>query len=229
MMIGSVRFAAASLLVAVATGCDLPRDPEGTSERVSGGTMRVGISEAPPWTRVAGSEAGGVEVELVRHFARELGAEIHWVQGTEAALLEALENFELDLVIAGLTDDTPWSDRLGLSRAYITTETLVAVPTSAPLPAALDGVEVAVEVGDAAAGFLRRRGAVPVVGTRTVAVVVEDWELAGRRLRPTEFVLERAAHVMATPPGENGWLNRLQRFLVANGTEARRLLESSVP
>lgn len=39
----------AGLLLLVG-GCDLPRDPEQTFERVRGGTLRVGITARPPWT-----------------------------------------------------------------------------------------------------------------------------------------------------------------------------------
>src|SRR3712207_7643050 len=42
--------ALASLLALVAAACDLPRDPEGTLQRVRGGTMRVGVVERRPWT-----------------------------------------------------------------------------------------------------------------------------------------------------------------------------------
>jgi ABC-type amino acid transport substrate-binding protein len=75
-------------------GCDeFPRDPEGTLDRVRGGVMRVGISEAPPWMIVADGKIGGIEVELAQGFARELDARVEWVPGTEQKLLEALSTF----------------------------------------------------------------------------------------------------------------------------------------
>ena len=42
----------AALLVPLLAGCGLkiPTDPEGTLDRVSGGTLRAGISHNPPWT-----------------------------------------------------------------------------------------------------------------------------------------------------------------------------------
>ncbi len=56
------------LVSACAVGCkDLPRDPEGTLNRVRGGRVRVGLVEHPPWVvRRSGGEPAGVEVELVK-------------------------------------------------------------------------------------------------------------------------------------------------------------------
>src|SRR3546814_14334158 len=87
----------ALILVLMVCGCDLPKDPEGTLDRVQGGVMRVGVSENPSWTMIDGATASGVEVDLVEAFAGELGARIEWVHGTEAELLAALERFALDI------------------------------------------------------------------------------------------------------------------------------------
>jgi polar amino acid transport system substrate-binding protein len=101
-------------------GCNLPRDPEGTLNRATGGTLRVGITEHEPWTRLSDGEPAGVEVELVQEFAKSIDAEIDWVHGTEAELFEALEHFELDMMIGGVKEDTPWSKHVGLTGAYVT-------------------------------------------------------------------------------------------------------------
>ena len=67
-------------------GCGLPRDPMGTLERVRGGEMRVGLVPNGPWTTGGPS---GVEVRLMESFARELGAETTYVEGTAPELLQA--------------------------------------------------------------------------------------------------------------------------------------------
>ena len=71
----------------VLANCDFPADPEGTLDGVQGGVLRVGLVHSPPWVDTDGSEFGGVEVELIRDFADELGAEIEWTEGTESELI----------------------------------------------------------------------------------------------------------------------------------------------
>ena len=103
------------LLAALLVGCDLPRDPENTLSRVRGDTLRVGIIEQPPFARYDHDQPVGVEVTLTRQLARQLDAEIQWHRGGEQRLFERLERFELDLVIGGVTDASPWAGRIGMS------------------------------------------------------------------------------------------------------------------
>jgi hypothetical protein len=120
------RGAIACLLAALLaiTGCGTyPTDPEGTLERVRGGTLRVGASVNGDWVRIpeGGSSPArveGSEADLVRQFAEHLGAEVEWVQGTEHVLAEELKHGTLDVVIGGLDDKTPWSTHAGLTRPY---------------------------------------------------------------------------------------------------------------
>ncbi len=133
---GSRWAAVTALAVAVSVaGCGTyPADPSGTLERVSAGTLRVGASENGEWVKFSAGSSGrsdtaptsprrdedvqGTEAELVRGFAARLGAEIEWVSGTEHVLAEELKHRELDLVIGGLNDKTPWAQHGGLTRAY---------------------------------------------------------------------------------------------------------------
>jgi polar amino acid transport system substrate-binding protein len=101
-------------------GCDVPRDPEGTCARVRGGTMRVGITEHAPWTSFEHDEPSGIEVQLLRKFARQLGAEIEWQRGSESQLMGALQGGALDMVIGGVKESTPWSSYVGMTRPYVT-------------------------------------------------------------------------------------------------------------
>ena len=83
--------------------------------------------------------------------------------------MEALEHYQLDLVIANLDAKTPWKKKIGLTPVY----------------------------------FDERRALTPGVPARRT---------------------ERK-HVMAVPPGENGWLLRLGEFLQQHKSEAPMLLE----
>src|SRR5215203_4602995 len=44
-----------------ATACGLPRDADGTLDRVRNGTLRVGVAVDTPWVTDSGGAAGGVE------------------------------------------------------------------------------------------------------------------------------------------------------------------------
>ncbi|MDN3481789.1 transporter substrate-binding domain-containing protein [Arthrobacter sp. APC 3897] len=116
------RTAAGLVLVAcifAGTSCsNFPADPEGTLDRVTGGTLRVGVSHSPPFTDVSGAEPAGPETDLARDFAASLDAGIEWAEGGEEHLMEALKQGDLDLVIGGLTESTPWTDKAAVTRPY---------------------------------------------------------------------------------------------------------------
>ena len=110
----------ASLLASC--GLSIPADPNGTLDRVTGGTLRVGVSPNPPWTEVTeGSEPTGIEVGVVKEFAATLPAEVSWTIGGEEALIKAMEHGVLDLVIGGLTADTPWEKHAAITKPGLRT------------------------------------------------------------------------------------------------------------
>lgn len=107
-------------LAAAVTGCTLtvPTDPNGTLENVTGGTLRVGVSEDPPLVSVKGDQPTGALADLVSTFAAEHDAEVEWTFGSEESLVDGLESGELDLAIGGFTEETPWIDKAGKTRGY---------------------------------------------------------------------------------------------------------------
>lgn len=104
--------------LALAIACGLPRDPDDTLERVRGGVVRVGVSHNPPWVAVTASGAEGIEPDLIEGIARDLGARIEWIPGAESELLVDLEERKLDLVLGGLTADSPWKHKVALTRPF---------------------------------------------------------------------------------------------------------------
>lgn len=109
-------------VVCATLACGIPRDPEGTLERVRGGTLRVGVIHAPPWVTVEhlDSDPRGLEIDLVRGLAGAVDADLEFTVGGETALIERLEEFELDLVVGGLDDDSPFGEQVGFIRPYMT-------------------------------------------------------------------------------------------------------------
>jgi polar amino acid transport system substrate-binding protein len=213
-----------------AAGCgDLPRDPKETLSHVRGGSLRVGLVENPPWVIRTAGEPAGAEVELVREFARELSATPEWHCGGEQQHMEALEHYQLDLLVGGLTNDTPWSKYVGLTSPFFETRIVVGVPASAPFLKSVKGVQVAARSGDAVAGYLESKGAVvlPVddLSGAHGAVAAPEWQLEQMGLTRTEVELHAEKHVMAAPPGENGFIKRLDDFLYRRRADVKGLLQ----
>ncbi|WP_291797669.1 transporter substrate-binding domain-containing protein [Brevibacterium sp.] len=102
-------------------GCSVPADPEGTLDRARHGELVVGVSHSPPWTDARGSAPTGTEPELVRSFADSLDAEVDWEVAGEERLMTLLEEGDLDLVVGGLTTDSPWTSEAALTTDYTTT------------------------------------------------------------------------------------------------------------
>ena len=110
-----------ALALTVGCGVSIPADPDDTLARVTGTKLRVGVSPNPPWTELGESAPRGTEVDLVKAFAQTLDAQIEWVVGGEESLITALEHGELHLVIGGLTADTPWVEKVAITKPYAET------------------------------------------------------------------------------------------------------------
>jgi polar amino acid transport system substrate-binding protein len=196
--------------------------------------MRVGVVEQRPWTTYArGGAAGGLEAALVAELARELGARVEWVRGGESALLELLHLRELDLVIGGLTDQTPWKQHVALTKPFYTDTIVVAAPLGVMRLKELKGQAVAVRAGDPAAGYVRRKGGVPVavpeLAQATGLVAAPTWQLMSLGFAPVGVTLHESRHVIAAPPGENEWLMRIERMIRERKAAIPVLLRTARP
>jgi polar amino acid transport system substrate-binding protein len=104
---------------------------------VQNATMRVGIVDNDPWTRMEDGRASGIEVELLKDFARELGADTTFVPGTTPELLEAAKEAEVDVLVGGFTSTSPGvseGKEAGVTGTYLTTRFVVGVPPDRGLP-----------------------------------------------------------------------------------------------
>jgi polar amino acid transport system substrate-binding protein len=217
--------------VAVLSGCQVPRDPDGTLDRVRDGTMRVGVTHNEPWVQLFDrDDPQGVEPALVRRFAAGLNAEIDWVEGSEEELFGALKESQLDLVLGGLTRKSPWKKEAALTRPYLRTRLLVGAEPEAMVAEDVAGVAVAFERGSEAGGLLDRQTdakpvAVDELRDARGAVAADEWLLDDLGLRATGVELSKNDHVIAAPLGENAWLVGLERFLLSRPGEIRLLLE----
>jgi polar amino acid transport system substrate-binding protein len=220
-----------ALFSLAAAGCDFPRDPRGTLEGVRNGTMRVGIVDNEPWTRMEEGRASGAEVELLEDFAEKLGAETSFVPGTTPELLEAARQGEVDVLVGGFTSTSPGVSEgmeAGVTDTYLITRAVVGVPPGRSAFDDISGREIAVERIDGTAALLKAEGAIPVpvddLSSAGMPIAAYTWQLEAWGFEPTGIELPEEKHVMAVPLGENGWLVELERFLRAHRTEAKELL-----
>jgi polar amino acid transport system substrate-binding protein len=230
---GLRRYFFVPVLLLAVEGCgNLPRDPGKTLEGVTRQRrIRIGLVENPPWVTHATGEPAGAEVELAREFAQSLGAAPEWFPGGEQDHMEALERFELDLVIGGFDAKTPWSGKIGLTRPYFEEQFIIGVPAGSPPLRSLNGAKVAVRSGEATAARLAEKHAIPVrmadISQVAGPLAAPAWRLEQMGFIATQFHLSGKKHVMAVPPGENGWLKRLGDFLQQQKPNVQRLLEAS--
>jgi polar amino acid transport system substrate-binding protein len=227
-----LRLSVVLLLAAiVAAGCQYPRDPDGTLNRVEGAVMRVGVTEADPWVVLEGDRpVRGAEVELARLFARELGARIEWVQGSEEELVDAAKEGQVDLILGGLTSKSRWKKDVAFTRPYVETRTVVGIPPGGSFPDDFAGVPVAAELGTEEEGLLAQKTEARVVRVRKLGsragrpAAVPHYLLDDLRLTDSGTELDSTGHVMAVKLGENAFLVRLERFLLDREDEIERLL-----
>lgn len=109
----------ACAILAVTAGCGMPHDPEETYRRAVGRIVRVGVCEHPPFTMLEEGKLTGIEVDLIKGFARQLDATVRWHRGAEGPLIEALGQGKLDVVIGGLKESSPWSSHAGATQPYV--------------------------------------------------------------------------------------------------------------
>lgn len=107
-------------LVASLAGCTaIPADPDHTLDRVrTQKVLRAGASPASGFVEIDGDKVTGREADLVTAFAQREGARVEWHIEGEEHLMTSLEDGALDLVIGGLTSDTPWEKKAALTRPY---------------------------------------------------------------------------------------------------------------
>src|SRR5215213_4232736 len=218
----------AGLLLLACGGCRLPRDADHTLERVQHGTLRVGVIRNPPWVIDSTGDLRGVEVQLVEAMAAELKAGIAWIPGSESELLTSLHSRELDLVIGGLSGESPWKTRVAFTRRYYLDSTLVSPASSER--SGLRGDSVAFRAGDPAAVYLRKKGAIPVPVEALAGVqgpiAASAWKLAALSRQGEGALLHTEPRIMAMAPGENAWLNWVEQWLARHGSSVPAMLRA---
>ncbi|MET0780234.1 MAG: hypothetical protein ABWY26_13465 [Microbacterium sp.] len=117
-----IRSSLAALALAGVVGMSacapIPRDPDGTLDRITGGELRVGASPSEGLVDISGESVSGPLVDIVEGFAEERDARAIWTVGSEEDLVRDIEGGSLDMAIGGMTDQTLWAQKVGVTRGY---------------------------------------------------------------------------------------------------------------
>ena len=220
-----------STLAAFLQHIHFPKDAEKTLDKVSNGTIRVGFTDAEPWVYPSATGAQGIEADIVTNFANTLHAKIDWVQGTEEQLYNALKRGEINILIGGITDQTPWKEKIGLTKPYLETSIVIAQPSSQASnnqKPSIEGQWVAVKKGTDEGYYIRKKDAKPFYTTQLPAAnmlsVGYDWQVQVWKMHNTGIVLKKEGHVIAVPPGENAFLLALDKYLFEHKEAIRESL-----
>jgi polar amino acid transport system substrate-binding protein len=204
----------------VLAGCQIPQDPYDTLERVRGGTLRVGVSQHDPWVKLDSPEPGGVEPELLRRFAAGLDARIQWTEGSEAELIDALRERQLDVVVAGLHAKLEWKKEVAFTQRYYVDQAVIAVPPGMDVRFDLEGLDVQAEELTAMPGLVERKTDAHAERVAQLEpgrpAAAEEHLLDDLGLESTGVDLFKEKRVMATQLGENAFLVELEDFLLNN-------------
>ncbi len=210
------------LLVTGLAGCDTyPKDPLSTLEEAKSEGLAVGVIQAPPWVEMAGGDLRGMEVDLVKGFAKTLGTEINWVRGSETELMRILEAHELHVVIGGLSARTPWKKSVGLTNSWIKENIIVCHTTPGPLPDEIKGLSVAAIKGSAVIADVKNKDAVPnpvdSFAGYSGLMAMSELDSARAECGSDTRVIKTNKHVIAVARGENALLMALEEYLNAAG------------
>lgn len=218
------------------SGCgEYPKDARNTLQNIKEqGVLQVGVIENPPWVVREESGAEGVEPEIVRRLARHLDVDVRWHWGTTAEVIHALELYQIDLAIGGLTAGPRLPKTVAASNPYHTTRYTVGFPPALQsIPARLEKQPVAVSrISPMHEALIREQAEIHSMDnpeSSNFPMAGPVWKLEARGYNPAPWTLLTQEQVMVVTKGENAWLLKLQRHLNQLTGVNERLRELEAP
>lgn len=213
-----VRIIAILVFLHLLLACDgYPKDPKGSLHAARNQVLKVGASEFPPWVQWENGSVTGVETELVSQFASSIGARVEWVQGSEGMLMTLLEAHELHLVVGGITADSPWNDRVALTRPYRKQHYVICSTDENLSPRNIKNQKVAVHKNSLLSAQIKAEDGIPerltsLKNYRGLIAISAD-ERSRYPCGQEQISLKPIEHVIALPMGENALLMAVEKFL----------------
>ena len=206
------------IFITVTMGCDdFPKDPGNTLNDAKNNVLRVGIAESGKWAQVNNGDYTGIEVNLIKDYAKSINAEIKWIPGSQTHLIDLLNEDEIDVAIGGFTKKSPFEKHAGFTRPHHVEEIRLGIPAGNIIPDDIKDKEVWVEPGSEALVAVKKKKGKPVLidslslPVNLVAAPTE--ELRKYNLQISDYTLTKVEHVIAIQKGENAFLESLERFI----------------
>tara|TARA_R110002020_G_scaffold86292_14_gene212658 strand:- start:305 stop:760 length:456 start_codon:yes stop_codon:yes gene_type:complete len=100
------------------TSCNIPRDPNKSWEQAKNNSLRIGIVNKKPSALKQKDSISLSEIQFIRDFSKEYNLKTTFTEDNESALVEKLENFELDLVLGDFKKNTIWKAKAGPIKSF---------------------------------------------------------------------------------------------------------------
>lgn len=111
-----------------AVGCGIPKDSRDSLEIARRLSLKVGVTDNPPYSYFDGEKAHGIEVDIVKAFAEKENLEVEYVKGSETYLVSKLEKAEIAILVGGFKKNTIWKEKAGLTSSYDEDKHVILIP-----------------------------------------------------------------------------------------------------
>lgn len=109
-------------LLLILFSCDIPRDSKNSFKKAKQKGLIVAYQENPPWAATAADGAPeGVEVELIKDFARFNNFRIKWKTGLIEEIMSDLTNYKTNVAIGGIKKNSLWRKKAAFSVSWAIT------------------------------------------------------------------------------------------------------------
>ena len=206
------------ILVSITLSCDdFPKDPSNTLKDARNNILHVGVAESNKWASVNNGNYSGIEVDLIKEYAKSINAEINWVPGSQIQLIDLLNEDAIDIAIGGFTKKSPFEKHAGFTRPHHVEEIRIGAPAGKIIPDDIEDKEVWVEPGSEALVAVKKKKGKPVLidslSLPIELVAAPTSELRKYNLNLSDYTLTKVEHVFVIQKGENAFLESLERFI----------------
>ncbi len=99
-------------------GCSFPKDPQNSYIKAQDSFLQIGYTLNPPFTQYINGKPDGIEIDILREFAKSKNLKIKFQKGSESELIDKLKNYDLHIVAGGFDKKTIWKRDAGTSIPY---------------------------------------------------------------------------------------------------------------